>query len=73
MMGLLMIHLDPNINPNTGVKNHGNVDWKLVLKMNCFSGKLIEGYTFLQILRVLVITHKQSKFFRCTSREKASI
>ena len=47
MLNLLKCNIEPNIGVFSHKSHHQNADWEIVPKLQQFTGKLFEGFSFL--------------------------
>ena len=51
----ILCNIEPNAGDHSeGQSGHQGVDWSIVLKLNCFTGKLSEGYAFMQSFKSIM-------------------
>ena len=51
MLNFLKCNIEPNMGVVSHKSHHQNIDWRIVPKLQWFTGKLFEGFSFLQLLK----------------------
>ena len=54
MLNLLKHNIKPNMRVAGHKSHYQNVDWRIVPKLQCFTGKLSKGFSFLQLFKFII-------------------